>query len=81
MRIAIMGAGGVGGYFGARLALAGNEVGFVARGEHLSAIQERGLHFESPLGGLHVASPIAIDHPTTLGFMQRKGQARCLYFA
>jgi 2-dehydropantoate 2-reductase len=62
-----MGAGGVGGYFGARLALAGNEVSFVARGKHLSAIRERGLHVESPLGDLHVAKPIATDDPTTLG--------------
>lgn len=67
MKIAIMGAGGVGGYFGARLALAGNEVNFVARGEHLLAIRERGLYVESPLGDLHVAKPDATDDPATLG--------------
>ena len=39
MRIAVMGAGGVGGYFGGRLAQAGNEVTFIARGAHLKAIQ------------------------------------------
>ena len=43
MRIAIMGAGGVGGYYGARLANAGNDVTFIARGEHLRAIKENGL--------------------------------------
>ena len=67
MKIAVMGSGGVGGYFGARLALAGNEVSFVARGEHLLAIRERGLHVESPLGNLHVAKPVATDDPKTLG--------------
>ena len=67
MKIAVMGAGGVGGYFGARLALGGNEVSFVARGDHLSAIRERGLHVESPLGDLHVARPVATDDPMTLG--------------
>ena len=43
MRIAVMGAGGVGGYFGARLAQAGHDVAFVARGRHLAAMRERGL--------------------------------------
>ena len=66
MRIAIMGSGGVGGYFGARLALAGNEVSFVARGKHLAAMQKHGLRVESSLGDLHVAEPIATDDPTQL---------------
>jgi len=43
MRIAIIGAGGVGGYFGGKLAQAGNDVTFVARGEHLRAMREKGL--------------------------------------
>ena len=43
MRIAVMGSGGVGGYFGARFALAGLDVRFVARGAHLAAIRENGL--------------------------------------
>ena len=43
MRIAVIGAGGVGGYFGARLAAAGNEVHFIARGAHLEAMRSRGL--------------------------------------
>lgn len=42
MRITIMGSGGVGGYFGARLAQAGHAVSFVARGRHLAAIREHG---------------------------------------
>jgi 2-dehydropantoate 2-reductase len=66
MRIVVMGAGGVGGYFGARLALAGYEVSFVARGRHLSAIRRHGLRVESPLGDLHVAKPVATDDPKTL---------------
>ena len=50
MRIAVMGAGGVGGYFGAKLAQAGHEVAFVARGRHLAAMRERGLTVRSALG-------------------------------
>ncbi|MEV5476317.1 2-dehydropantoate 2-reductase [Streptomyces sp. NPDC007148] len=54
MRIAVVGAGGVGGYFGARLAAGGHEVTFVARGRHLEAIREHGLLVRSPLGDLKV---------------------------
>ena len=43
MRIAVFGAGGIGGYFGARLAQAGNDVALIARGPHLQAIQANGL--------------------------------------
>jgi 2-dehydropantoate 2-reductase len=50
MRIAVIGAGGVGGYFGGRLAQAGNDVTFVARGRHLAALRERGLVIESGTG-------------------------------
>jgi 2-dehydropantoate 2-reductase len=50
MRIAVMGAGGVGGYFGARLAQAGHEVTFIARGRHLEAMRQKGLALKSPLG-------------------------------
>lgn len=48
MKLAIIGAGGVGGYFGAKLLRAGHEVSFVARGEHLRAMQEKGLHVNHP---------------------------------
>jgi len=50
MRIAAMGAGGVGGYFGARLQQAGHDVTFFARGRHLEAIRSSGLRIESPHG-------------------------------
>jgi len=50
MRIVIFGTGGAGGYFGAQLALAGEDVVFIARGEHLSAIRSKGLRLESPKG-------------------------------
>src|SRR3954468_1626098 len=48
MRFAILGSGGVGGYYGARLARAGHDVTFVARGAHLQAIRDRGLQIKSP---------------------------------
>jgi 2-dehydropantoate 2-reductase len=67
MKIAVMGSGGVGGYFGARLAEAGCEVGFVARGAHLAAIRAEGLRVESPLGDVHLKSPRVTDDPATLG--------------
>ncbi len=50
MRIAVFGTGAVGGYFGGRLAEAGEDVAFIARGEHLAAIRERGLRVDSPEG-------------------------------
>jgi 2-dehydropantoate 2-reductase len=63
MRIAIMGAGGIGGYYGARLAQAGNDVVFIARGEHLRAIQAKGLRLAGPAGEAHIASAQATDDP------------------
>ena len=50
MRIAAMGAGGVGGYFGARLLQAGHDVAFIARGKHLAALRKDGITIKSPLG-------------------------------
>ncbi len=50
-----MGSGGVGGYFGARLAQAGNQVSFIARGKHLEALRSRGLTVKSALGDLQLA--------------------------
>jgi 2-dehydropantoate 2-reductase len=67
MRIAVMGAGGVGGYFGARLAVAGHEVAFVARGRHLAAMRERGLTVGSALGDIALSQPAVTDNPATLG--------------
>ncbi|MCZ2402215.1 2-dehydropantoate 2-reductase [Paenarthrobacter sp. Z7-10] len=60
MRIAVIGAGGVGGYFGARLAAGGNDVMFVARGAHLHAINEHGLRVNSALGDEHVIPASAV---------------------
>ncbi len=66
MRIAVMGAGGVGGYFGGRLAQAGHEVSFVARGKHLEAIRAKGLTLKSPLGDA-VIKVRAAEDPAELG--------------
>jgi len=67
MRIAVFGAGGIGGYLGARLAQAGDEVVLIARGAHLQAIQAHGLFVESPTGDFHLAPSIATDRPEDVG--------------
>ncbi len=67
MKIAIMGSGGVGGYFGARLAATGNDVTFIARGAHLDAMRSRGLRVQSPLGDVHIDPAHATDDPTEVG--------------
>jgi 2-dehydropantoate 2-reductase len=61
MKMAVMGAGGVGGYFGGRLAQAGHEVSFVARGKHLEAIKAKGLALKSPLGDATIRVRAAQD--------------------
>jgi 2-dehydropantoate 2-reductase len=66
MRIAVMGAGGVGGYFGARLAQAGHEVAFIARGRHLEALRTRGLTLKSPLGDAALKVR-AVENPADAG--------------
>jgi 2-dehydropantoate 2-reductase len=66
-RIAIMGSGGVGGYFGGRLAQAGMDVRFIARGAHLAAMRERGLRINSPLGDAHIEPVRATDNPAEIG--------------
>jgi 2-dehydropantoate 2-reductase len=68
MRVLIAGTGGVGGYFGARLQQAGNDVWFLARGENLAALRERGLLLRSDFGDLDlsvraVADAVEIDGP------------------
>jgi len=63
MRIVVMGTGGVGGYFGARLAQGGHDVAFVARGRHLEALRANGLRVESPLGDLHLPDIQVTDNP------------------
>ncbi len=67
MRIAVFGTGGAGGYFGARLAQAGEEVVFIARGEHLQAIREHGLCVESANGVLVAHPSFATDDPGDVG--------------
>ena len=61
MRIAVIGVGGVGGYFGGRLAQGGNDVVFVARGRHLAALRERGLLLESGLGNASIRNATFTD--------------------
>jgi 2-dehydropantoate 2-reductase len=66
MRIAVMGSGGLGGYFGARLALGGAEVHFIARGRHLEAMRAEGLRIEGP-EPLHLARVRATDDAGAIG--------------
>lgn len=67
MRIAIFGTGGVGGYFGGRLAQAREDVTFIARGEHLRAMQRSGLTIEGLDGNFTVSPVRATDDPATVG--------------
>jgi len=67
MRIAIYGTGGVGGYFGARLAAAGEDVVFIARGDHLAAIRAGGLKLESVMGDVLIHRAQASDSPADIG--------------
>jgi len=67
VRIAVFGSGAVGGYFGGRLAEAGEDVAFVARGEHLAAIRRSGLRVTSIDGDFVVQPARATDDPATLG--------------
>jgi 2-dehydropantoate 2-reductase len=68
MKIAMMGAGGVGGFFGGRLANAGYDVTFIARGKHLEALRRDGLAIENePQGDIHVARVKATDAPSEVG--------------
>src|SRR5262245_35114431 len=67
MKIAVMGAGGVGGYFGAKLAAAGEDVHFIARGAHLQAIQTSGLQVYSANGDVLVKPAKATNNPAAVG--------------
>lgn len=66
MRILVLGSGGVGGYFGAQLANAGQDVFFVARGAHLEAMRTQGLRVDSPLAPLHLHPVRCGSDPTAL---------------
>jgi 2-dehydropantoate 2-reductase len=67
MRIAIVGSGGVGGYFGGRLAATGTDVTFLARGAHLEAMRAHGLRIDSPKGNVHLANVKAESDPAAVG--------------
>lgn len=67
MRIAVVGTGGVGAYFGGRLAQAGESVAFVARGAHLLAMRESGLRVDSVAGDFVIAPVEAADDPARIG--------------
>ena len=67
MRIAVVGVGGVGGYYGARLAAGGHDVTFVARGANLEALRGSGLRVESALGDVRFREVTATDRVETVG--------------
>src|SRR5262249_59045161 len=67
MKIAVVGTGGVGGYFGGRLAAAGVDGAFSAGGAHLDGMRARGLHIRSPKGDMHVPRVAATDNPRAIG--------------
>ena len=67
MRVAVVGSGGVGGYFGGRLAATGTDVAFIARGAHLGALHTRGLRILSPLGDVELPKVTATDDPAAVG--------------
>lgn len=79
MKILVMGSGGVGGYFGGRLAAAGHDVTFVARGAHLAAMQSDGLTLDSQLGNVTinpakaVAGPEVAERPDIVMFATKLG--------
>jgi 2-dehydropantoate 2-reductase len=66
MRVAIMGAGGIGGFYGARLAQSGHDVTFITRGEHLRAIRSAGLKLVGPAGDAHIEPAQATGNPGEL---------------
>ena len=69
MRIAVFGTGGIGGYFGGRLAQAGEDVVFIARGKHLQAMRENGLRVDSIKGDFVIKPVQATDDPKQVGIV------------
>ena len=69
MKVCVMGAGVVGGCLGARLAAAGHDVAFIARGAHLAALQESGLRLANVRGDVEVANAVATDKPASVGLV------------
>jgi len=76
MRIAVVGAGGTGGYFGGLLARAGQDVTFIARGAHLEALRARGLTVESKLAGTFTVPVQATDAPSEVAPVDLWARAR-----
>ena len=70
MRIAVMGAGALGCYIGGRLAVAGRDVSFVARGTQLDALDCQGLRIESPLGNARIEKVFATPDPKQIGAVE-----------
>lgn len=69
MKIAILGTGGVGGYYGGRLALAGADVVFIARGANLAALRDQGLRVSSSQGDFYLPQVNATDDPASVGLV------------
>jgi 2-dehydropantoate 2-reductase len=69
VRIAVMGAGAVGGYFGARLAAASHEVSFIGRGKHLETMRRQGLSINSFQGDFHIANALFTADPADVGIV------------
>lgn len=67
MRIAIMGSGALGAYYGAQLVTRGHDVSFIARGAHLAALRSRGLRILSPFGDVTLPQVVATDRPGEIG--------------
>src|SRR5260370_5214833 len=67
MKIAMMGSGGVGGYYGARLAQSGNQVAFIGRGRRAEAMRKSGLRVRSELGDAHVSPVRVVENPAEAG--------------
>jgi choline dehydrogenase-like flavoprotein len=76
MRVAMYGTGGAGGYFGAQLARTGEDVTFVARGQHLKAIQAHGLCVETPAGEIAIQPAKATDDPMQVSQERSRHRAR-----
>ncbi len=75
MRVAVMAAGALGAYFGGRLAEAGHEVHFIARGAHKEAIEKTGLQVESPVGNIHLKNARVTDDPKKAGTPKSPGNS------
>lgn len=67
MKMAVIGVGGLGGYYGGLLAQAGHKVAFIARGRHLAALRENGLKVKSVHGDFHLTPVLATDQPREIG--------------